>query len=346
MNLNPLAVASNLRAWVVGFAVWLAIDQVAGWRASEGSPGGGARGMGAFFAIFLVVRMVRILWPMRVSGTSKLVAGGRTLTMHCYTGLVSDVETTSTTTSNTHGSVWSVGSTISGNLQTDTRTTRRQQFFLSGDDGTAQGYLLRHDQLMLGQNQRVTGVSAVAPLRRRRSNIVFVNHTSRTASYPGSELAVLAIGGSPGLAALWAFLTLGCFIVAGSGSGIELALLGLVFLIVGSRLQASYFKHIGSRGLVSRLLADHAATPTRSAASISPSSTGLAASPPPAPTPATLVASSSGPAAAAIPPSSAPPPAPASWLADPQHRHELRWWDGSRWTEHVSNAGVPSTDPG
>jgi hypothetical protein len=42
-----------------------------------------------------------------------------------------------------------------------------------------------------------------------------------------------------------------------------------------------------------------------------------------------------------------PPPPPASsavvppqWLPDPSGRHELRWWDGGRWTEHVSNGGV------
>lgn len=36
---------------------------------------------------------------------------------------------------------------------------------------------------------------------------------------------------------------------------------------------------------------------------------------------------------------------PASWQPDPSHRHELRYWDGTRWTEHVSDAGRQSTDP-
>ena len=27
----------------------------------------------------------------------------------------------------------------------------------------------------------------------------------------------------------------------------------------------------------------------------------------------------------------------AGWFADPDGRHAWRWWDGSRWTEHVSN---------
>ena len=36
---------------------------------------------------------------------------------------------------------------------------------------------------------------------------------------------------------------------------------------------------------------------------------------------------------------------PASWHPDPFGRHELRYWDGSRWTEHVSSHGKQSIDP-
>ena len=52
--------------------------------------------------------------------------------------------------------------------------------------------------------------------------------------------------------------------------------------------------------------------------------------------------------AAAPPPVEAPQPsavAPAGWLADPLGRHELRYWDGERWTEHVSDGGAQATDP-
>lgn len=35
----------------------------------------------------------------------------------------------------------------------------------------------------------------------------------------------------------------------------------------------------------------------------------------------------------------------AGWYPDPTSRHELRYYDGTDWTEHVSNAGVTSTDP-
>src|SRR4051812_14647877 len=36
-------------------------------------------------------------------------------------------------------------------------------------------------------------------------------------------------------------------------------------------------------------------------------------------------------------------PGPA-WHPDPYGRSELRYWDGSRWTEHVSTAGVQGLD--
>ncbi len=36
---------------------------------------------------------------------------------------------------------------------------------------------------------------------------------------------------------------------------------------------------------------------------------------------------------------------PASWYPDPTGRHELRWFDGTQWTDNVSNNGKPATDP-
>lgn len=34
-----------------------------------------------------------------------------------------------------------------------------------------------------------------------------------------------------------------------------------------------------------------------------------------------------------------------SWQPDPTHRHQLRWWDGGNWTDHVSDNGVAGIDP-
>ena len=53
--------------------------------------------------------------------------------------------------------------------------------------------------------------------------------------------------------------------------------------------------------------------------------------------------------ASAVPAASTPAAtsaaAPAGWYADPWGRFELRYWDGGRWTEHVSRGGTQHTDP-
>jgi hypothetical protein len=49
--------------------------------------------------------------------------------------------------------------------------------------------------------------------------------------------------------------------------------------------------------------------------------------------------------AASTPAQPAQPSVPAGWYHDPAGRYELRYWDGSAWTEHVSRAGQQYTDP-
>jgi hypothetical protein len=36
---------------------------------------------------------------------------------------------------------------------------------------------------------------------------------------------------------------------------------------------------------------------------------------------------------------------PAGWYPDPSGRYEMRYWDGEKWTEHVSRQGATYTDP-
>ncbi len=38
-------------------------------------------------------------------------------------------------------------------------------------------------------------------------------------------------------------------------------------------------------------------------------------------------------------------PTEANWLPDPHGRHEYRYWDGTAWSDQVSDGGVVSTDP-
>ena len=40
-----------------------------------------------------------------------------------------------------------------------------------------------------------------------------------------------------------------------------------------------------------------------------------------------------------------PMPTAGGWFADPESRHELRYWDGVRWTAAVRDGGVESRDP-
>jgi len=36
---------------------------------------------------------------------------------------------------------------------------------------------------------------------------------------------------------------------------------------------------------------------------------------------------------------------PPGWFVDPFLRHGHRYWSGSEWSEHISDDGVPGTDP-
>jgi hypothetical protein len=60
------------------------------------------------------------------------------------------------------------------------------------------------------------------------------------------------------------------------------------------------------------------------------------APPPPLATPA--------PPVAPDPPSIVPDNS-AGWFPDPGGGHDHRYWDGTRWTEHVADAGVAAIDP-
>jgi len=44
-------------------------------------------------------------------------------------------------------------------------------------------------------------------------------------------------------------------------------------------------------------------------------------------------------------PGAAPGGIPAEWYADPTGGHQLRYWNGNAWTEHVADNGVQAVDP-
>jgi hypothetical protein len=79
---------------------------------------------------------------------------------------------------------------------------------------------------------------------------------------------------------------------------------------------------------------------------VAPEATPDAPAEPSAPEPA--VAEPISEAAADVPaqePAPVESAVPAGWYADPSSRFELRYWDGTAWTEHVSRGGQQFTDP-
>jgi hypothetical protein len=101
----------------------------------------------------------------------------------------------------------------------------------------------------------------------------------------------------------------------------------ILLLGIGAQLQIRQFRNHGSKRLINLLRSRGQLPPVASPA---PVPTGAVPSPPPPP------------ALRSEPP---PPATPASWLPDPTGRHQLRYWDGAHWTEHVSDGGATTNDP-
>jgi hypothetical protein len=67
------------------------------------------------------------------------------------------------------------------------------------------------------------------------------------------------------------------------------------------------------------------------------------AAPEPEPTPVPEAMAAAAPAAPVT--AASVPTTPAGWYPDPSGRYEMRYWDGDKWTEHVSRQGQTYTDP-
>ncbi|MBU6241920.1 MAG: DUF2510 domain-containing protein [Acidobacteria bacterium] len=106
----------------------------------------------------------------------------------------------------------------------------------------------------------------------------------------------------------------------------------LQIVATGSQVTA-FVRRAAIAGSVTSTAATVAPTPASPAptAVSTPSPTPVSQ---PAATVATSTASSVGDAVA-----------PAAWYPDPSGRYELRYWNGSAWTEHVSRNGQQFTDP-
>jgi len=91
------------------------------------------------------------------------------------------------------------------------------------------------------------------------------------------------------------------------------------------------------------------ATTTTSPTTTTPTASPTPVSPNPTPTPvsqpAATNATSTASTTASTTSSVGDATAPAAWYPDPSGRFELRYWNGSAWTEHVSRNGQQFTDP-
>ncbi len=86
---------------------------------------------------------------------------------------------------------------------------------------------------------------------------------------------------------------------------------------------------------------------TSTAASVAPTAVSPtpAAVSTPSPTPVSQPAATVAASTASTTSSVGDAVAPAAWYPDPSGRYELRYWNGSAWTEHVSRNGQQFTDP-
>ena len=94
------------------------------------------------------------------------------------------------------------------------------------------------------------------------------------------------------------------------------------------------------RAAITGTINQAAATPAMAPTPTSPTPATPSPSPTPVSQPAATVASSTTVAS-----SVGDAVAPAAWYPDPSGRYELRYWNGSAWTEHVSRNGQQFTDP-
>ncbi len=136
--------------------------------------------------------------------------------------------------------------------------------------------------------------------------------------------------------------------VLSPGPGLILASLGGLGIIAGGIVDVVTSRRTGSTRSAAAAAAPAGwATPT----GWNPPSTPTAPSVP-ASTPPDTTAAAPPPAQPAQP---APAPTeqvavpsggfPAAWHPDPMRRYEFRYWDGTRWTEHVSTGGQVGSDP-
>jgi len=341
-----LGVVGRVRVWLIGLVAWALLLDVAGISLSGDASKSGlvwCRQAGAFALYFVVVTVLRVLWPIRVTRSNpfKLIGGGKSLRVHTFTGETHSVSSTTTSTTTGQGTIYTgADGRPQGQVNIQTRHERLDTFSLTNEHSQQHTVQVTGAYVPVGAGQRMTAAWAIPRGNKTGKYVVFVNHSTGTTTFANDGIARIILGNRIGwtvCASLVSglFLTIGGYPVAFAWMFGALAVFAFV-----SRIQMVIFRRVTSRPLVRALkvqgapvVAPTPATvttmraPTAAAAPATPSST-TAAPPPPPP-----------------PPVQTTPTTPPGWVADPHGRHGHRFWDGSRWTEHVSDAGVASIDP-
>lgn len=126
----------------------------------------------------------------------------------------------------------------------------------------------------------------------------------------------------------------------------------VVSIVPAGTSVVAYLSRPAGGSATATAMASAATTVTPEPAAATPAAStgaGWALQPDSASSSATSSSAATATPAAATPAASTPAAssaaAPAGWYADPSGRFELRYWDGGRWTEHVSRGGTQYTDP-
>jgi hypothetical protein len=111
-----------------------------------------------------------------------------------------------------------------------------------------------------------------------------------------------------------------------------------ILQIVSTGTQVTAFvRRAAIAGTVNNTATTTAPTPTSNPTPTSPTPISQPAATAASSNPVTATTSTSSSVGDAV--------APAAWYPDPSGRYELRYWNGSAWTEHVSRNGQQFTDP-
>lgn len=322
------------RTWLLAVVVWLVLGTWAYTTSTAYKSSAALAGLLVF--LFGAVGLIRTLWPMRATSSRppRIVAGGTPYDLASYTGWVGSAAKTSSTQFSASSRVQPgvLDGEVHHTLSVNQQVTIQDSFTLHGADGSQRNVQVTGVNLPLGEGQLLSLAWPVRPGAPKY--VMFRNHTTGQHTVPLREAWSLAAGRGAVAIVLGLFLGGLLYGVAGHPGLGAFVFVVLPFVYIG----LAYYRVARFRGGLGRPLVDYldsvAATfPTPGVVHAAPMTSAV---PSALPAPAVLDAP--------VPP---PPPTTSApnWHPDPTGRHEHRYWTGTSWSDHVSDAGQQLTDP-